>query len=185
MTTTTRTRTIRRATAPLLALVTMGALAPLPANAAKPITGPPAPLDDEFVIPAGTACDFDLIVAAKGKAGAILFEDGRAIFTAPGLKMAFSRAGSDVVFETNATGTFHDQPGEELPDGTFRFDTRARGHNVLFGPFDEPGGTTNGARLYVGNVSLTLTFDPATEIYTFSDVDASAARVVDICAQLS
>ena len=183
-TTTTRTTTIRRLTAPLLALVTIGALPALPATAAEPITGPPAPIADEFVVPAGVACNFDLAVTATGKLGAVLFEDGRGIFTAPGFQMTFSRPGSSEVFTSIATGTFHDRPVEELADGSFRYRTEARGHNVLFGPFEEGGATTNAARLYVGNVSLTITVDGTTGVATFSDIDARAARVVDICAQL-
>jgi hypothetical protein len=82
---------MRRLTAPLLALLTASALAPLPTSAATPTTSPPEPLSDEFVIPAGDACDFDLAVTATGKLGAILFADGRGIYTAPGLKMTFHR----------------------------------------------------------------------------------------------
>lgn len=184
-TATSRARSARRLAAPVLVVLTASALAPVPAAAAKPVTSPPTPIADEFVVPAGVACDFDLEVAATGKLGAVLFEDGRGIFTAPGFRMTFSRPGSSEVFTSIATGTFHDQPVEALPDGSFRYRTAARGHNVLFGPFEDGGVTTNAARLYVGNVSLTITVDGATGVATFSHIDARAARVIDICAELS
>lgn len=170
--------------------VTVGAIgAASPVTAEPPITGPPAPAVTAFTLPGGEICDFDVEFAVVGgKVGSVYFENGRDIITAPGMKVRVSSASASI--DLGAAGAFHDAAAQLIMVGDevtgLTWTTKMVGHNILFGLFDDGDGPQPGMRSVVGKVTarITLDFTGAVMWPVFSEIDASAAQVVDLCAAL-
>lgn len=166
-------------------LAVAGALVGGTVAAAPPVVIRPSSAITEFVIPAGEACSFDVDFAVpSGKTGLILFESGRAIAISPGLVVTLRNPANGKSVTYNATGSFHDQPGVELDDGSFQFRTKLVGHNLVFGPLDTGAGIVGQMKMYVGRVTATVTIG-TDGVAVLSDVDDRSARAVDVCAALS
>jgi hypothetical protein len=177
-----------RLLAAAVTVVVAGAVSTSPATAAPPFIDPPrgpASIDDSFVLPDGEACPFEVTFSATGKGKAIFFENGKAIFTSPGLSVTFASASTSVTVQ--ATGSFHDQSTSEGDDGTVLIDTVAVGHNVFFGSFRADDGSVSwGAYSTIGRVTITLVYDAATgEPLPALDFDTSRAQVTDLCAAVA
>ena len=148
---------------------------------------PPQPDDLYLQVAADDGCAFAVTIeAVKGKTGPILFDDGRAISPAPGLKLQLTNTAiPSKTILLQATGSFHDQPAATDDDVIYTWDTLAVGQNVLLGiltdgPVDRP------ILLYtVGRVTVTITVDTDAGIVYFSHLDTSAAKVVDVCPKLA
>jgi hypothetical protein len=177
-----------RLLAAVVTVLVAGAAATSSATAASPFIDPPrgpALIDDSFGLPEGEACPFDVTFSATGKGKAIFFENGKAIFTSPGLSVTFASASKSV--SVQATGSFHDQSTSEGDDGTVLIDTVAVGHNVFFGSFEADDGSVSwGAYATTGRVTITLVYDAETGApLPALDFDTSRAQVTDLCAAVA
>jgi hypothetical protein len=170
--------------------IAVGAIgAASPVTAERPTIAPPVPAVTAFMLPGGEICDFDIEFAVvRGKAGGIYFQDGRDIITAPGMQVRLSSASASI--DLGAAGAFHDAAAELImvgdePTGV-TWTTKMVGQNVLFGLFDDGDGPQPGLRYVVGKATarITIDFTGAVTWPVFSEIDASAARVVDLCAAL-
>lgn len=159
------------ATLSLVAL-TAALLAPVSAATAEP----PTPVDPApEVLPAGEACAFPISLVATGKEGFVSLPNNprfSGIAPAPGLRITVTNLDDpDNTVTVSATGAFR---FIDLADGTTEI--LAGGHNFLYGETDI--GVT--AFATTGPVTLSLSVDG-----DFVGLDASGARVRDLCAELS
>jgi hypothetical protein len=164
-------------------LALAGTLIGAGASAAPPVVIRPSSAITSFPLPAGSACDFDAqFDATAGKGGLVLFADGRALTTSPGLKVTVTNLETGAAWSSNASGAFHDQP-PVIVDEQLQITSHMTGHNLLFGLFETEAGLEPGMYKFVGTLDVTITLGEAGPI--FSDIDDRAARVTDVCAALS
>ena len=148
----------------------MSVAAPVPASAA----------DFEVVFPAGTACDFDLLVTGTGGSQIMReFTDRegnviRTLTAGRGTDLTFTNVATDASVSLKGNGSVMSTTLD--PDGSAT--VRNTGHNVLIlFPTDVPAGPST--TLYVGRV----TFDVDAEgIFT---ITGSSGRTRDLCDELS
>ncbi|MET4093943.1 hypothetical protein [Arthrobacter sp. UYCu712] len=148
-----------------------------PAGAA--VTRPPELSNPEaVVIPADLACGYDLrLSGANGKITQIKFKNGNFFNVGKGVILTYTNLSNGKTYTVNTAGSVSKYT--QNPDGkTWTFS--ATGHNgFVYFPLDSPEG--GGAYQYTGR--LVLTIDSPKTLNVLS-VDASAGKVVDVCARL-
>jgi len=159
------------------------------AGAALVAPSQPALADDFFVLlPAGTACEFNLgYEATGGNLQTLEFVDGN------GNTVRLLTAGKGVLLTYTNYGMKPKKPveGESItirtdgsvaetvvnPDGTLT--VTATGHNgLIMFPTDEPAGPTT--TQYIGKIVYNI--DPATGVFTLV---STTGQALDVCAELA
>ena len=158
------------------------------ATGALVVPAQPALADTFFILPAGTACDFNLgLSATGGNLHEKQFEDEN------GDIVRLLAAGKGVLLTYTNYGTKPKKPveGESItirtdgsvseteinPDGTWT--VTATGHNgLIMFPTDVPAGPTT--THYIGKIVYTV--DPSTGVFTLV---STAGQELDVCAALA
>lgn len=140
---------------------------------AQPEVTPPEDVAFSGEFEAGFPCAFPVGFEVTGKQGSIVF-NGKAIFTAPGLRAELTNLDTGTSAAFVIPGAFID---EELPDGRIR--TKAVGRSVLFGLFDgEPG-------LFLTVGKIVLIWSPDDELNFDLVAEESPGKMIDLCAILA
>ena len=144
------------------------------------VPGPASAAGFDVVIPAGTACDFDLGLNVSG--GSLItreFTDSdgnlvRVLTAGRGTDLTFTNLSTDATVSLKGNGSVSSTTLN--PDGTST--VRSTGHNVLIlFPTDVPAGPST--TLYVGQVTYEVDAD---DVFT---VTGSSGRTRDLCDELS